>query len=58
VFSIAPGQHARVLVELTPAARRLLHGKHELRLMAVVHAASSGGGSGYGHHVTFRAGGG
>lgn len=57
VFSIAPGRHARVLVKLTPAARRLLHGKHRLRLMAVVHAVSSGGGSGYGHHVTLRAGG-
>lgn len=53
-FSIAPGRHARVRVKLTPATRRLLHSHRKLRLMAVVHAASAGGGSGYGHRVTFR----
>jgi DNA-binding beta-propeller fold protein YncE len=53
-FSIAPGRRASVAVRLTPSARRLLHADRRLRLMAVVHAGSSGGGSGYGRHVTFR----
>ncbi len=51
-FSIAPGQHASVRVQLTRHMRRLLAKRHHVRLMAVVRANPSAGGSGYGHHVT------
>ncbi len=53
VFSIGPGRQASVRVRLTPAARRELRSHRRLRLMAVVRAAASAGGSGYGRHVTF-----
>lgn len=53
-FSIRPGRHASIAVRLTPAVRRLLRGHKKLRLMAVVHAGPAGGGSGYGHRVTFK----
>ncbi len=53
VFSIGPGHQASVRVRLTPAARRLLLKRRHLRLMAIVHAAPSAGGSGYGRHVVF-----
>ncbi len=56
VFSIGPGHQASVRVRLTPAARRLLLRRRHLRLMAVVHADPSAGGSGYGRHVTLRLG--
>jgi hypothetical protein len=52
-FSIAPGRHATVAVRLTPAARRLLDHRR-LRLMAVVRARPSSGGSGYGRHLSLR----
>jgi DNA-binding beta-propeller fold protein YncE len=51
-FSIAPGRHAEVRVRLTRHVRRLLARRHRVRLMAVVRASPSAGGSGYGHHVT------
>jgi len=51
-FSIAPGRHASIRVHLTSRMRHLLAGRHRLRLMAVVRANPSGGGSGYGRHVT------
>jgi DNA-binding beta-propeller fold protein YncE len=51
-FSIAPGRHASVRVRLTGHMRRLLARRHRVRLMAVVRANPSAGGSGYGHHVT------
>jgi hypothetical protein len=35
--------------------RRRLADRHRLRLMAVVRAKPSAGGSGYGRHVTLRA---
>jgi DNA-binding beta-propeller fold protein YncE len=56
VFSIGPGHQASVQVRLTPAARRLLLRRRHLRLMAVVRADPSAGGSGYGRHVVFRLG--
>jgi DNA-binding beta-propeller fold protein YncE len=55
-FSIQPGRQASVSLRLTPAARRLLLHRRRLRLMAVVRAAPSAGGSGYGRHVLFRLG--
>lgn len=55
-FSIQPGRQASVALRLTPAARRLLLHRRRLRLMAVVRAAPSAGGSGYGRHVVFRLG--
>lgn len=56
VFSIKPGHHAGVAISLTPSARRLLTRHRRLRLMAVVHAAPSAGGSGYGRHVLLALG--
>lgn len=56
LFSIAPGHQASVRVRLTPAARRLLLKRQRLRLMAVVRADPSAGGSGYGRHVVLRLG--
>ena len=56
VFSIGPGHQASIRVHLTPAARRLLLRRRHLRLMAVVLAAPSAGGSGYGRHVVLRLG--
>lgn len=55
-FSIQPGRQASVSLRLTPAARLLLLHRRRLRLMAVVRAAPSAGGSGYGRHVWFRLG--
>ncbi|HTZ86854.1 MAG TPA: beta-propeller fold lactonase family protein [Solirubrobacteraceae bacterium] len=51
-FSIAPGAHASVGVKLSARMRNLLARRHRLRLMAVVRANPSAGGSGYGRHVT------
>jgi 6-phosphogluconolactonase len=56
LFSIRPGHQASVRLRLTPTARRLLLDRRRLRLMAVVRAAPSTGGSGYGRHVVFRLG--
>ena len=55
-FSIRPGHQAGVPLRLTRPARRLLLHHRRLRLMAVVRAAPSAGGSGYGRHVLFRLG--
>lgn len=54
VFSIRPGHSASVRVRLTPRARRLLLRHRRLRLMAVIRANPSAGGSGYGRHVVLR----
>jgi DNA-binding beta-propeller fold protein YncE len=51
-FSIAPGHARRVRVQLTAGMRRRLADRRHLRLMAVVRAKPSAGGSGYGRHVT------
>jgi DNA-binding beta-propeller fold protein YncE len=51
-FSIKPGRHATVAVRLTPSARQLLRGRRHLRLMAVVRAHPSSGGSGYGRRLS------
>ncbi|HEY1450072.1 MAG TPA: beta-propeller fold lactonase family protein [Solirubrobacteraceae bacterium] len=51
-FSIAPGRRASVRVRLTSQMRHLLSRRQRLRLMAVVRANPSAGGSGYGRHVT------
>ncbi|HEY2718709.1 MAG TPA: beta-propeller fold lactonase family protein [Solirubrobacteraceae bacterium] len=51
-FSIAPGRRAGVRVRLTSQMRHLLSRRHRLRLMAIVRANPSAGGSGYGRHVT------
>jgi DNA-binding beta-propeller fold protein YncE len=56
LFSIRPGHQASVRLRLMPTARRLLLDRRRLRLMAVVRAAPSSGGSGYGRHVVFRLG--
>jgi len=50
-FTIVPGDHATVRVRLARSARRLLVARGRLRLMAVVRANPSGGGSGYGRRV-------
>jgi DNA-binding beta-propeller fold protein YncE len=55
-FAIQPGHQANVSLQLAPTARRLLLHRGHLRLMAVVRAAPSAGGSGFGHHVLFRLG--
>ena len=55
-FSIQPGHQANVSLRLAPTARRLLLHRRHLRLMAVVRAAPSAGGSGFGRHVLFRLG--
>ncbi len=56
LFSIRPGHQASVRLRLMPSARRLLLNRRHLRLMAVVRAAPSAGGSGYGRHVVLRLG--
>ncbi|MHB8235355.1 MAG: hypothetical protein ACYDHT_11950, partial [Solirubrobacteraceae bacterium] len=53
-FAIAPGQHSTVSVRLTQSARSMLRRHRRLRLMAVVHARPSSGGSGYGRHLSLR----
>jgi DNA-binding beta-propeller fold protein YncE len=55
VFSITPGHAKNVRVQLTAGIRRRLADRRHLRLMAVVRAQPSAGGSGYGRHVTLRA---
>jgi hypothetical protein len=55
-FAIRPGRRATVSVRLSPAFRRLLLQRRRLRLMAVVLARPSAGGSGYGRRVTLRLG--
>jgi DNA-binding beta-propeller fold protein YncE len=56
LFSIRPGHQASVRVRLTAPARQLLLSRRRLRLMAVVRADASAGGSGYGRHVVLRLG--
>ncbi len=55
-FSIGPGRQASIRIRLTHAERRLLLERRRLRLMAVVRADPSAGGSGYGRHVVLRLG--
>jgi DNA-binding beta-propeller fold protein YncE len=50
-FTIRPGHHVTVAVRLLPSARRLLITRRRMRLMAVVRADPSAGGSGYGRRV-------
>jgi DNA-binding beta-propeller fold protein YncE len=52
-FTISPGGRATIAVHLSAASRRLLAARKRLRVMAVVHAAPSAGGSGYGRRVLF-----
>jgi DNA-binding beta-propeller fold protein YncE len=56
-FTISPGGRATISVHLSAASRKLLAAHRRLRLMAVVHAAPSAGGSGYGRRVLFSLGG-
>jgi hypothetical protein len=56
-FAISPGGHATISLHLSAASRRLLLAHRRLRLIAVVHADPSAGGSGYGRPVTLRLGG-
>jgi DNA-binding beta-propeller fold protein YncE len=53
-FSIPAGRHANIELRLIPSERRLLRSRRRLRLMAIVHANPSAGGSGYGRHVLLR----
>jgi DNA-binding beta-propeller fold protein YncE len=53
-FTLAPGHARRIRVELTAATRRRLAQRRRLRLMALVRAYPSGGGSGYGRDLTLR----
>jgi DNA-binding beta-propeller fold protein YncE len=55
-FTISPGGRATITVHLSAASRRLLAARKRLRVMAVVHAAPSAGGSGYGRRVLFSLG--
>jgi DNA-binding beta-propeller fold protein YncE len=55
-FTVLPGHNAAVSVSLSPSARRLLMARHRLRLMAVVRADGSAGGSGDGRIVALRLG--
>ena len=52
-FTIPPGGRATIAVHLSAASRKLLAARRRLRVMAVVHAAPSAGGSGYGRRVLF-----
>jgi len=56
-FTISPGGRATIAVHLSAASRKLLAARKRLRVMAVVHAAPSAGGSGYGRRVLFSLGG-
>jgi DNA-binding beta-propeller fold protein YncE len=53
-FTVAPGHARRIRVELTAATRRRLAQRRRMRLMALVRAYPSGGGSGYGRDLTLR----
>ncbi len=53
-FAIAPGHTLSVRVELTAAMRRRLAHRRRERLMAIVRANPSAGGSGFGRHLTLR----
>jgi len=55
-FTISPGGRATIAVHLSVASRKLLAARKRLRVMAVVHAAPSAGGSGYGRRVLFSLG--
>ncbi len=55
-FAIRAGARATVSVHLSPASLRLLLARRSLRLMAIVDAAPSAGGSGYGRPVTLSLG--
>lgn len=55
-FAIRAGARATVSVHLSPASRQLLLTHRRLRLLAIVHAAPSAGGSGYGRPVTVSLG--
>jgi hypothetical protein len=50
-FSIRPGARAVVRVRLSATGRRLLRAHRHLRLIAIVRAEASGGGSGYGRRL-------
>jgi hypothetical protein len=52
-FTVRPGREALVAVRLSRPARLRLSARRRLRLMAIVRAADSAGGSGYGRHVVF-----
>jgi DNA-binding beta-propeller fold protein YncE len=56
-FTISPGGRATIAVHLSAASRKLLAAHRRLRVLAVVHAAPSAGGSGYGRRVLFSLGG-
>jgi len=53
-FAIRPGAHATISVRISPPFVRLLLAHRRLRLMAVVLARPSAGGSGYGRPITLR----
>jgi hypothetical protein len=53
---VRPGRSAEVSVSLSSAARHLLLARHRLRLMAVIRADGSAGGSGDGRILTLRLG--
>ena len=55
-FTISPGGRATIAVHLSAASRKLLAARKRLRVMAVVHAAPSAGGSGYGRRVLLSLG--
>jgi DNA-binding beta-propeller fold protein YncE len=55
-FAIRAGAHATISVHLSPGSLRLLLARRRLRLMAIVNAAPSAGGSGYGRPVTLSLG--
>jgi DNA-binding beta-propeller fold protein YncE len=55
-FAIRPGSQATISVRLSPSSRRLLLGRRRLHLLAIVRAAPSAGGSGYGRPVTLSLG--
>ncbi len=55
-FAISPGGQATISVHLSPSSRRLLLARRRLRLLAIVHAAPSAGGSGYARPVTLSLG--
>jgi DNA-binding beta-propeller fold protein YncE len=55
-FAIRAGARATISVHLSPGSLRLLLARRRLRLMAVMNAAPSAGGSGYGRPLTLSLG--
>ena len=53
-FALRPGEHATVPVRLSSQFAHLLRAHRRLRLMAVVLAKPSAGGSGYGRRIALR----